>query len=209
MANSNNDSLSQSLAASTTPSMRITLSRAILDRSHVSARLMHYKFANPKLDEETQHISRNAMRRALAVSRASRASIRARILVAATELHEMEELMGLLRAKHAILQSRETDADEQIGHVLDVLEQSGIAQFSQSDDEDDAEGEGYHHSYFADKAHYPPTSDLPVFDSSNESLSDSDLANDETGNNFLKDSPGRALGATYNATVLTTALDTN
>lgn len=145
------------------------------------------------------------MRRALAVSRASRASIRAKVLAAATELHEMEEFMGLLRAKHAILQSREADADEQIGHVRDILEQSGIAEFSQSDDEDDTEG--YHHSYFADEAQYPPSSDLPAFDSSNESQSDSDsdsypattsqtspistgayVAGEGTGNSSFKDS---------------------
>lgn len=112
------------------------------------------------------------MRRALAVSRASRASIKVRIHAGATRIHELEEYMGLLRTKQAILVNREIAANEHIGHVRDVLDQSGITEFSQSDDEED-NSESYQHAFLTDKAHYPPVSDLPAFDDGDSSDSDS------------------------------------
>lgn len=78
----------------------------------------------------------------------------------------------MLRAKHALLQCREVDADEQIGRVRDALRQHGITEVSQSDDEDEIPG--YSHTIYDDEAHYPPSSDLPSFDPSGSSESGSD-----------------------------------
>ncbi|KAF7974178.1 hypothetical protein HWV62_13209 [Athelia sp. TMB] len=239
-ATSSTTTASLSSAESDSPFLRIELSHTVLRRSHVSVRYKPYNFANRKLSKDTEQLSRNAMRRALAVSRASRASIMVDTQAAATRLHELDEIMGLLKTKHAILLSREVaaneqfnhfskstqlsrsasrrvlassrtslasikakievsiariddldeairrlrtkhallqgrivNADEQIGYTRDLLCQNHITEFSQSDDDDDSSDESYHHTYSTDKVHYP-SSDLPAFDPSTSSDSDSD-----------------------------------
>lgn len=98
--------------------------------------------------------------------------------MAATQIHELEETLGLLRAKHAILQCREVDANEQVGRARDTLHRHGITEVSQSDDEGDGDNHpgylGYSHTFDDDEAHYPPSSDLPSFVPSGSSDSDSD-----------------------------------
>jgi hypothetical protein len=47
----------------------------------------------------------------------------------------MEEYLGLLRAKRALIQVRVSEADEQLGMVRDALDSVGIAEISQSDDD--------------------------------------------------------------------------
>jgi len=54
---------------------------------------------------------------------------------ASKQIDEMEEYLGLLREKRALIQVRVSEADEQLGMVRDALDSDGIAEISQSDDD--------------------------------------------------------------------------
>lgn len=98
--------------------------------------------------------------------------ITAKAKAAAFRIRQTEEFLGMLRAEHAILQRREADAALRIGQARDALNQNGITEFSESDNDDDVEG--YNPTYHNDKAHFPPSSGLPPFDACGSSDSNSD-----------------------------------
>lgn len=54
---------------------------------------------------------------------------------ASKEINEMEEYLGLLRAKRDIIHIRVSEADEQVGLVKEALDSDGIAEACLSDDE--------------------------------------------------------------------------
>lgn len=81
----------------------------------------------------------------------------------------MEEYLGLLRQQHALLLTEEADADQQIGNVRDILDQSRIPEYSQTDDED---GDKDEHTLFTDKLQLPPSSDVMFSDVSSPTLSE-------------------------------------
>ena len=99
-------------------------------------------------------------------------SIRAQGKAMTSRIRGIERLLGTLRAEHADFERREADAAERIGTAWDKLDQHGITEFSESDDEADVEG--YNPTYHNDEAHFPPSSDLPSFDACDSSDSDSD-----------------------------------
>jgi hypothetical protein len=50
-------------------------------------------------------------------------------------IDEMEEYLGLLQAKRAMIQHQVTEADEQLGMVREALDSDGIAEVSLIDNE--------------------------------------------------------------------------
>ena len=64
-----------------------------------------------------------------------RATLLAKEDTASKQIDEMEEYLGLLWAKRALIQVRVSEADEQLGMVRDTLDSDGIAEISESDDE--------------------------------------------------------------------------
>lgn len=68
----------------------------------------------------------------------------------------MEEYIGLLRQRRAVVRNRGIEADEQIGIALDELHQHGITEQALSDYEPDDEESG---DDFLNDRFYPPSSD--------------------------------------------------
>lgn len=116
-----------------------------------------------KLERVDRRLVRNAARRTVALTRATRAALRAKDRRYTTRIQEIEEYLGLLRNKQAIVQNRYADADQQMGYAMDILYQNHIPEQSLSDYEDGMDDD------------LPPPSDvIPDGGSSNGSCSDSD-----------------------------------
>lgn len=64
-----------------------------------------------------------------------RATLQAKENHASKHIDEMEEYLGLLRAKRTMIQLQVSEAEEQVGMVLEALNSNGIAEVSLSDDE--------------------------------------------------------------------------
>ena len=89
---------------------------------------------------------------------------------ASKQIDEMEEYLGLLRSQKAVIQIRVSEADEQLGMVKEALDNDGIAEVSQSDDEDSA---GSSPPQSSDYACIDSDSD---YDSDNQSVNTSDTS---------------------------------
>ena len=68
--------------------------------------------------------------RALHFSHAVRQTLLVQQCSAKTEIVEMEEYLGFLRAKMALIEARVAEADEQIGVIREVLDQHQISEGS-------------------------------------------------------------------------------
>lgn len=92
---------------------------------------------------------------------------------ALARITEVEEYIGLLRHKHAMIQNRAEVADEQMGIALDILHQHGIAEQTVSDceDEDDIDILLSHNLFHR---HSDPVSSDTDLSSNAESDSDSE-----------------------------------
>lgn len=169
------------------PARSLVLSQSVLRQSQVSVRQnFNRQLTNPKVrayiisslaqlssaskfDRRDRHLLRNAARRTVALARATRAALKAKERRYSTRIQEIEQYLGLLRNKRAIVQNRSADADEQMGYAMDILHQNHIPEESLSDYEDDADGSSTYHCL-------PPSSDIRISDagSSNSSCSDSE-----------------------------------
>lgn len=111
---------------------------------------------HPKLEQKEHHLAKCAARRAVTLARATRLAIRTKERSLSARIAEVEQYIGLLRQKRAVVRNRGVEADEQMGVALDNLHQHGISETALSDyepDEEDCEDEFLNHQF------YPPSSD--------------------------------------------------
>lgn len=87
------------------------------------------------------------MRRTLMVARASRNAIRAKRNAYVARMTEIEEYLGLLRAKCSVLEAEELEALDQIGTIRDAFDFHCLPSTNESSD-DEFESD------------HPPSSDL-------------------------------------------------
>ena len=80
---------------------------------------------------KTIHVhSQSTAQRALHFSHAVRQTLLVQQCSAKTEIVEMEEYLGFLRAKMALIEAQVAEADEQIGVIWEVLDQHQISEGS-------------------------------------------------------------------------------
>ena len=75
---------------------------------------------------------------------AVRATLKSKIETAMKEIIEMEEELGCLRIRRAMMEVQISEADDQIARVQEMLNQEGIPEISLSDDEDNGQLSDFH-----------------------------------------------------------------
>ena len=86
----------------------------------------------PQLQKCNHLNSQTTVWRALGFSRAVRASLVSQQQLAEDEINEVEEYLGLLRAKKATIELHVGEADQQIGIIHEVMNDHGISDISAS-----------------------------------------------------------------------------
>ena len=82
-----------------------------------------------------QSTTQRSARCVLTFVRAVRATLKAKEEYTAKHIDKMEEYVGMLRVKRAMIQLKVSKADEQLGRVKEALDSDGIAEVSLSDNE--------------------------------------------------------------------------
>ncbi|KZP16013.1 hypothetical protein FIBSPDRAFT_958356 [Athelia psychrophila] len=138
-------------------SQRIILSKDILRKSNLKVKYnLYWPYINPQLEENEHRLSKSVARRAVALARATRLAIKARERSLSARIAEVEQYVGLLRQKRAVVRNQGREADEQMGVALDKLHQHGLAEQALSDcepDDEDCEDN------FLNSRFQPPSSD--------------------------------------------------
>ena len=83
--------------------------------------------------------SHSGAHRGLTFAKAARATLEAEEHYTSTHINEMEEYLGILQEKKAMIQLTLPAADDQIGTVGEALDSNEILETSLSDDDDDME----------------------------------------------------------------------
>ena len=78
----------------------------------------------------------NSARHTLGYAQAVHTTLKSKIETAKNEINEMEEELGCLRIRKAMMEVQVSEADDQIAMVWEMLNWDGIPEVSLSDDED-------------------------------------------------------------------------
>ena len=97
----------------------------------------------PQLQKCIHLNSQTTVQRALGFSRAVCASLVSQQQLAEDEINEVEEYVGLLRAKKATIELRVGEADQQIGVICEVMNDHGISDISASRSNEDLAPDDY------------------------------------------------------------------
>lgn len=141
-----------------------------------------YNLTRIQLEQRDQRLAKDAARRVVALARATRLAIKTKERSLSARITEVEEYIGLLRQKRALIQNRGAEADEQMGMALNVLHQLGITEQAMSSCEN-GEDSAQCDINFHDDCFHPPSSnfidsDGILSDTHPSEFSDSDSESD-------------------------------